>query len=65
MSEMRRKGHRDEDEEKTGKSEYCHVSIHFRKDHRNTAQVNLSTEKRIMDLENRLVVAKREGQGVG
>jgi len=28
------------------------------------AQVNLSTEKKIMDLENRLVVAKRE-EGVG
>ena len=27
--------------------------------------MNLSTEKKIMDLENRLVVAKREGQGVG
>ena len=27
------------------------------------AQMNLSTEKKIMDLENRLVVAK--GQGVG
>ena len=30
-----------------------------------TAQVNLSTEKKIIDLENRLVVAKREGKGVG
>ena len=29
------------------------------------AQMNLSTEKKIMDLENRLVVAKGEGQGVG
>ena len=29
------------------------------------AQMNLSTEKQIMDLENRLVVAKREGEGVG
>ena len=27
--------------------------------------MNLSTEKKIMDLENRLVVAKGEGQGVG
>ena len=27
--------------------------------------MNLSTEKAIMDLENRLVVAKREGEGVG
>ena len=27
------------------------------------AQVNLSTEKKIMDLENRLVVAKGEGVG--
>ena len=27
------------------------------------AQMNLSTEKKIMDLENRLVVAKREGVG--
>ena len=30
-----------------------------------TAQMNLSTEKKIMDLENRLVVAKREGGGSG
>ena len=29
------------------------------------AQMNLSTEKKIMDLENSLVVAKREGVGVG
>ena len=28
------------------------------------AQMNLSTEKKIMDLENRLVVAKREEEGV-
>ena len=27
------------------------------------AQVNLSTEKKIMDLENRLVVSKEEGMG--
>ena len=27
--------------------------------------MNLSTEKKIMDLENRFVVAKREGEGVG
>jgi len=27
--------------------------------------MNLSTEKKIMDTENRLVVAKREGEGVG
>ena len=27
------------------------------------AQINLSTEKKLMDLENRLVVAKREGVG--
>ena len=27
--------------------------------------MNLSTEKKIMDLENRLVVAKREREGVG
>ena len=27
------------------------------------AQINLSTEKKIMDLENRLVVAKGEGEG--
>ena len=27
--------------------------------------MNLSTEKKIMDLENRFVVAKREGKGVG
>ena len=26
---------------------------------------NLSTEKKIMDMENRLVVAKGEGEGVG
>ena len=29
------------------------------------AQMNLSIEKKIMDLENRLVVARREGEGVG
>jgi len=29
------------------------------------AQRKLSTEKKIMDLENRLVVAKGEGEGVG
>ena len=29
------------------------------------AQMNLATEKKIMDLENRLVVAKGEGEGVG
>ena len=29
------------------------------------AQMNLSTEKKITDLENRLVVAKGEGEGVG
>ena len=29
------------------------------------AQMNLSTEKKLMDLENRLVVAKGEGEGVG
>ena len=29
------------------------------------AQMNPSKEKKIMDMENRLVVAKREGQGVG
>ena len=29
------------------------------------AQMNLSTEKKLMDLENRLVVAKWEGKGVG
>ena len=29
------------------------------------AQMKLSTEKKIMDLENRLVVAKGEGKGVG
>ena len=27
--------------------------------------MNLSTEKKIMDLQNRLVVAKGEGEGVG
>ena len=29
------------------------------------AQMNLSTEKKIMDTENRLVVAKGEGEAVG
>ena len=29
------------------------------------AQMNLSTEKKIMDMENRLMVAKREEEGVG
>ena len=29
------------------------------------AQMNFSTEKKIMDTENRLVVAKGEGEGVG
>ena len=29
------------------------------------AQINLSTEKKPMDFENRLVVAKGEGEGVG
>ena len=29
------------------------------------AQMNLSIEKKIMDLENRLVVAKEAGEGVG
>ena len=29
------------------------------------AKINLSTEKKIMDLENRLVVTKGEGEGVG
>ena len=29
------------------------------------AQMNLSIEKKILDLENRLVVAKGEGEGVG
>jgi len=29
------------------------------------AQMNLSTEKKITDLENRLAVAKEEGEGVG
>ena len=27
--------------------------------------MNLSIEKKIMDMENRLAVAKREGEGVG
>ena len=27
--------------------------------------MNLSTEKKIMDMENRLGVAKKEGEGVG
>ena len=29
------------------------------------AQINLSTEKKLMDLKNRVVVAKGEGEGVG
>ena len=29
------------------------------------SQMSLSTEKKIMDLENRLVVAKKEEEGVG
>ena len=29
------------------------------------SQMNLSTENKLMDLENRLVVAKGEGEGVG
>ena len=29
------------------------------------AQMNLPTEKKTMELENRLVVAKEEGEGVG
>ena len=29
------------------------------------AQMNLSTEKKIMDMENRLGVAKGEGEGLG
>ena len=29
------------------------------------AQMNFSTEKKIMDLENRLIIAKGEGEGMG
>ena len=29
------------------------------------AQINLSTAKKLMDLENKLVVAKGKGEGVG
>ena len=29
------------------------------------AHMNLSTEQKFTDMENRLVVAKREGEGVG
>ena len=29
------------------------------------AQMNLFTEKKIMDMDNSLVVAKREGEGTG
>ena len=29
------------------------------------AQINFSTEKKLLDLENRLVVAKEEEEGVG
>ena len=36
-----------------------HISLIYR------AQMNLSTEKKIMDLENRLVVARGEEEGVG
>ena len=36
-----------------------HISLIYR------AQMNLSTEKKIMDLENRLVVSKGKGEGVG
>ena len=28
-------------------------------------QINLSTKKKLMDMENRLMVAKREREGVG
>ena len=31
----------------------------------NATQMNISTEKKIVDLENRLVIAKGEGEGVG
>ena len=30
-----------------------------------TAQMDLSTEKKIMDMENRLVVVKGQGEGMG
>ena len=29
------------------------------------AQMNLSTEEKLIDIENSLVIAKREGEGVG
>ena len=29
------------------------------------AQMNISTEEKIMDMENRLVVSKGEGEGMG
>ena len=29
----------------------------------NTAQMNLSTEKKLLDLENRLVIANGDGEG--
>ena len=29
------------------------------------AQMNLSTENKLLDLQNRLVVAKEEGEGMG
>ena len=44
------------------KDEYC--VIPFLSGIKYTVQMNLSTEKKIMDMENRLV-AKREGEGMG
>ena len=45
------------------KDKYCMISLISGIQYK--AQMNLSTEKKIMDLENRLVVAKGEGEGVG
>ena len=40
-------------------------AICFLKYETHTAQMNLLAEKKLIDLENRLVVAKGEGQGEG
>ena len=45
------------------KDKYRMISLISRIQYR--AQMNLSTEKKLMDMENRLVVAKGEGKGVG
>ena len=45
------------------KDKYHMISFIYGKEY--IAHMNLSTEKKCMDLENRLVVAKGEGKGVG